>query len=439
MNLFDKHQPLYAPEGVDGGAADVDTGGDTGGAPPPALPRQNETPVDGPGSGRSKLRGQLEKATEDTRRADDKGGKYKSRARQEQEGQGEGQEAEGDQEAAKALEGQDQAQQGTQQAQQGAAPEGWSKEAKAEWAKTPANVQAAVLKREQDVAAGVASLRQNYADIDKALTAPRVQAIRTAGHTPGAAINQLFGWMEALTVDANLIKTGKTNNAFTKLAESFGIDPAGLVQHIQAVRQKGGQQQQAQKGGQPNLEGASPQVIEYVQRLEAKLGEKVGALEQQFGNVTTSMQQQADAKTAEILDMFSKDKPFYNEPGVRPLMAQLMSPGPNGAPPVIAPLPNGNADLNAAYDYAINALPAVRAKMSVAAQQEAERVKQEAAAAEKKANKDAVDRARKAQGGSLVLGPPGTPASAQKQPVKKGKSVRESLNEAITQVAGRDA
>ena len=43
-----------------------------------------------------------------------------------------------------------------------------------------------------------------------------------------------------------------------------------------------------------------------------------------------------------MLGMWSKDKPFYGD--VRALMAKFLSPGPNGKPPVVPPLANGNAD-----------------------------------------------------------------------------------------------
>jgi len=422
MSLKDflKYQPVYAPDAELG----VDTGVEGGEAPPPPPPA-NEAPVDGPGSGRSKLRGQLEKATEQSRKAapkDDK--KYQSRARQEQEP------AEGEE----PVEGQEPQQepvvkegQQKQAAPQTAAPEAWSKEAKAEWAKLPPTVQAAIAKRETDTTAGVEQLKKNYADIDAAIK-PRMEAIQRLGHTPAAAVNQLFLWMEALTRDAANLKSGRAAEAFPALARSYGIDPVALLKQMIGQGQQPQQQQQPAQQGQPDLNGVPPAVQQYISSIERKLGEFQTGVTKQIGDLTTTFAQQSMAKTNEMLNNWAKDKPYYNE--ARVLMARFMTPGPNGEPPAVPPMANGEADLDRAYDMAVWASSDIRAKI------EADRVKadEDKRLAEAKAQKDQAAKARRAQGGSLQLGAPGTPASSQQKPAKKGKTVRESLTETIAQM-----
>ena len=210
--------PLRAPEGVEGA---VDTPVD-GGAPPPEAPApMNERPVDGPGSGRSELRKQLESSAEKARKAppkDDKG-KYQSRARTEMETPEPAPEEGAAEEAAPA--------EGAAPEPATPAPEAWTKEAKAEWAKLPPAVQAAAVKREADMAAGVEALKKNYKEIDTAL-APRMEAIRNFGTSPGAAVDRLFQWMEGLTMEAKGLKEGRgPNGTFAALARSYGIDPVG--------------------------------------------------------------------------------------------------------------------------------------------------------------------------------------------------------------------
>src|SRR6185369_9049154 len=140
----------------------------------------DEVRPDGPGSGRSKLRQQLEKGFEDERQREEKATRRQRTSRaaeqyKEQVSQDQNLELEPEAEAQPEL----------------AAPEAFSREARAEWANVPPVVQQAILKREEDTARGVAELKQRYDDIDKALT-PRMDLIRRHGHTPGQAVNQLF-------------------------------------------------------------------------------------------------------------------------------------------------------------------------------------------------------------------------------------------------------
>ena len=410
--------PCYAPETEAGVDTSVDPGA---GAPPPAggdeggsEPVEPEAPVsDGPGSGRSKLRKQLESANEDSKKAPrDNKGKYESRARQEGIAPDPGTQ-------------QEPAQQVPAAQPQIAAPEGWTKEAKAEWAKVPPAVQAAVAKRETDMAAGVQQLKTHYSSIDQAIQ-PYLGAMERAKVPPGAAIKQLFSWMDALTRESAGMKAGKPpEGVFAALAQSYGIDPVKLLAHM--VQSPQGQQQQPGQQ-QPQQGQVDPAVKAYIDSIMAPVGQGINQLHQ-------TVQQQSMAKTQEMLGMWANGKPFYED--VRGLMAKFLSPGPNGEPPVVAPLPNGNADLDKAYDMAVYADPAVRAKAQKAMQDSEAATKAAAATAEKTAQRAKLEAARKASG-SIPISAPGAPAgAAPKGQQKRGKSVRETLDASIAEVNER--
>jgi hypothetical protein len=415
--------PCYAPE--TGAGAGADTGAEPGGAAPPpadtggevegAEPEPQEQQPEGPGSGRSKLRKQLEGAANKARKAqpEPKKGQQQSRARQEglapdpEAGEQEGQEPK------------------PQEQQQIAAPEGWPKEAKAEWAKVPPAVQAAVAKRETDMAAGVEQLKKGYAELDGAIQ-PYLGAIQHHKITPAAAVKQLFGWMDALTREAAGLKAGKApEGVFAALAQSYGIDPVKLLAHM-VQNPQAQQQQQGAPQGQPNGQ-LDPAVKAYIDSIIAPVGQGINQL-------ATTVQQQSMQKTEEMLGMWSKDKPFYGE--VRGLMAKFLSPGPNGEPAVVPPLPNGNADLDKAYDMAVYADPAVRAKAQKAMVDAEAATKAAAAQAEKDAQRTKLEAARKASG-SIPISAPGAPNGAAPKNQKRGKSVRESLEDAQREVAER--
>lgn len=423
--LIDRYKPLYAPE-AEAGTGEPEPGADAGGAPP-AAPPMNEAPVDGPGSGRSKVRQQLEKATGDLRKTqeqqekqqgrDRKSGQYTSRARQ--EGIAEDP-AEGEQPAEGAAEGEGEA----PDAPDVNAPEAWTREAKAEWANLPPAVQAAVAKREADVATGVKQLQDKYKEIDQAL-APRMETLKRTGHSPAQAVNQLFLWFEALTADAERIKQGQPAQAFPALMQSFGIHPGYFAPQQPAGGQPAQQQpvaaQQAgaQAGSQP---GAAPAEIppwfqEHMAQLQQALGQKFGSFEQ-------ALAAQNAAKTQEVLSMWSKDKPYFEE--VRVTMAQLLQAG------AVPPLANGAADLDKAYDMALYALPDVRTKVLADQQKAADAARRAKADAEKKAQQEQADKARRA---AVALGPsaPGSETPATKGGAKR-KSVRESLQDAMQEV-----
>lgn len=390
----------------------------------------NETPVDGPGSGRSEIRKQLEKSVaevnkreqqpreRDSRRPNAKVTQSRARreaAEQETEAEPEVEATEAETETPEETE------------QQSAAPAGWSKEAKAVWEQLPPEVQTAVAKREADMSKGVEELKKKYADIDQALQ-PRMDTIRRHGHTPAQAVNQLFAWFDALSANPTV--------AFPALANSFKFDLRAIPGLAQQQTQPQPQTPQtppqapaqAQTPAQPVPASEIPQAMQaYVDELKQKITSLEQGFTNQLGQLSNSFAQQSQAKTEEILANWSKDKPYFEE--VRRTMAQLI------ASHTVPPLPNGTADLDRAYDMAMYALPEVRAKVLADQQAAAEAARKAKLAAEKKAQQEAADKARRAAG-SLSQGAPGATMVPPKKGAK-GKSVRESIEEARAEIAER--
>ena len=388
--FIDKWKPLYAAEDESGVAEPEATETET---------EQGTEPADGPGSGRSNLRKQLESGFEAGRKAAavaERGAKPAKGRRI--AGGAEIEPAESAETTEEGTETEAQAQPET------TAPEAFSKEAKASWAKVPPTVQAAILKRETDTAKGVEELKNKYKDIDTALT-PHMNAIRQHGHTPGQAVNQLFSWFQALSANPDV--------AFPALAKSFGYDLAKFVQAQQAQpAATDPNAQQAQPAG-----AIPPELQKYITDLQAELN----GIKQSFGKelvgLKSTFQQQNDAKTQEILSTWSKDKPHFEE--VRGLMAQLIQSG-------AIPIKNEQVDLDGAYQMALYAHPDVRAKV-LAEQQAAQQAEAKAkAAALKKQQEEQAVKARRA-GSSLGGGAPGEAGAQVPGKKGKGRSVRESI------------
>lgn len=394
-------------------------------APPPKPVPHNERPVDGPGSGRNQIRKQLEESVRTVREAAEgeppakpaarpkakpaAAGGYQSRAAEMREGT----------EADPAVAGQQEPDPAAAEPKE-AAPDAYNKELKATWAQVPEAWRQAVVKREQDVMNGVAQIRQQYAELDNVL-GPRAELIKRHGHTPAQAVNQLFAWFDALGGDPDRIKKGEQPIAFISLAKSFGLDK--LIEESMKSGQPAAAGQPAQ--GQPPGE-IPPAVQQYISGLEQKLGQFSGMLNQRFGTLEEQLAANRMEKTTEVLSHWAKDKPHFES--VKMMMAHLLESG------AVPPLEGGRADLDKAYDMALYAVPEVR--QQVLAEQEAARVAAEKTKreAETKLQQAQADKARRASGG-LVPGAPGQglPPLPGGKPGKK--SVRESLNDAISELS----
>jgi gas vesicle protein len=287
------------------------------------------------------------------------------------------------------------------------APESLSKEAKEAWAKAPPEIQAAFIKREQDMAAGVQQLQQRYRQIDEAIS-PHTDALRQMNATPGEAVNRMFLWFKALA--------GKPADAFPALAQSMGIDWNRLA----------GTQQQAPQG---TAQGTAPEIPEPVKQYVGGLQREISQLKQlveqtagRFGNVENNINQQNQARTEENLNLWSNGKTYFNE--VRMDMAKLIETG-------IVPLKNGQVDLDTAYERAIYFNPEVRAKVLAEQQQANAQVQQQSRDAATTAQQTQVSRARKASVSLPASSTPGLPKAAPAKKPGAKVSVRDSLKAAI--------
>lgn len=403
--------PYYCSIGETGTDAGGGETGGGGGAPPPGGDAGGEGGEGDKGAQQQSLRQQLEKGFEDGRRSDQGDRNDKGQFKRVRRNAG-GAELD-DKDQGRETGGQvDQGQQQTQ------APEAFSKEAKAEWANVPPNVQAAILKREQDTAKGVEELKGKYTELDKALQ-PHMEAIRKHGHTPAQAVGQLFAWFQALA--------NNPKEAFPALAKSFNFDPATVFGAQQPVQGQQGQQPQGQQQVSQQTQQAAGQaeipdsLKQYISSLEENLKKMLNPITQEIGNMKTAYQRESEEKTNTILMNWAKDKPHFEE--VRQHMGYLVGSG-------AVPLKDGKIDLDSAYDMAIHAVPTVRAKVLAA---QAEKDRKEAAAKVEAERKAQAEQAAKARGAGISVnsGAPGAPGQPGQQRQRARKSVRETLKDAF--------
>lgn len=319
-------------------------------------------------------------------------------------------------------------------------PSSWSKEAKDAWPTLPPPAQAAVAKREKEIADGLAATKQRWSEVEQAL-APRRQLLSQSGHSEGAAINQLFAWHEALAGPRRL-------DAFRALAQSHNVDINQLVPQRQAApTQQNQTNPSAQAGGQqPGQTGDVDPVQAYLQQYLQPVLSKIDGLATSVGGVQSAWQRQQNEAVARELESFAKERPHFES--VRRHMGQLMSPTLDRAGNVVA-APAANS-LQQAYDMAVWSHPETRAALQAeestkrdaelraaqaaeakrAADEAAERTTREAEAEEarKKREADAVEKARRANVSVRGSGPASGLTHAGSS---KGETVGSTLRNAI--------
>lgn len=202
-------------------------------------------------------------------------------------------------------------------------------------------------------------------------------------------MSRLFEWFDFL--HKNPLE------GFPALVRSMGAEKV-FQQHLQ--------QQQAQ----PREQQGDP-FAQYAQSVEQRLN----SFQQ-----TIAQQQEAQGLAAAnaVLDEFKKNRPHFER--VRGRMSVLIGNG------VIPLTPEGHVPLQEAYDAAVRMDPEL-----------GEQIIAERMAAEKKRAREQAERARRA-GSSLGTTSPGSNNSlggAKKR--TGGKSVRESISEALEEAAGR--
>lgn len=252
-------------------------------------------------------------------------------------------------------------------------PPGWSAEAKAAFSTASPAIQAAVIKREQEISAGFAQYAQRQQQLEQVI-APRRQYYASDGVSDLQAIDNIWKWFEALK--------NSPAESFPALAQMFGYN---LTPSADA------------NSDQTNPENAALRAE--IRRLEGQIGQVAGTFEQQ----------QTEARRAELAS-WSKDKPYFEK--VRVTMGRLMSAGVAGT-------------LDDAYQQAIKVDPTVSAQVAA----------EEKAAAERKAAEEAISRrggGNQRRAAVSVRGGSPNGAAGTSQPT----SIRESLMKGFAEARG---
>lgn len=227
------------------------------------------------------------------------------------------------------------------------APNTWKKDAQAEWAKLPANVQAEVARREADFHKGIEQYKTqaSYGDQMQRAISPYMATINQFNVSPDVAIGELLKSDHTLRYGNEQQKVGMVLNLF----RDYGINPETVFNQLQ--------------NGTPQVD---PQTYALQQRL--------AQLEQ------TNLQQKQMAEQQEMATLNSEIASFAADP--------LHSHFESVKGHIAALLQAGQAkDLTDAYEQAIYANPQTRA-LVLAEQQAKERqaVTQKAQAAKSAAS-----------------------------------------------------
>lgn len=258
-------------------------------------------------------------------------------------------------------------------------PTSWDAAAKAEYAKLPAAVQQAVVKREAEVSAGFAQyqgLKQHREQLEQVI-GPRRQYYANDGVSDLQAIDNIWKWFEALK--------NSPGESFPALAQMFGVDLSTVSPNAAA------------DPGQTNPEVAA---------LKAELARHAA----QLGQVTSTFEQQQTAARRAELAQFANGKPHFEK--VRVTMGKLMQAG----------VAQGLED---AYQQAVKLDPEVSAQIAA----------DEKAAAERKAAEEALTRrggGNQRRAAVSVRGGSPNGAAGTAQPT----SIRDSLVKGFAEARG---
>lgn len=262
-----------------------------------------------------------------------------------------------------------------------APPNGWPAEAKAKWHELPAEIMAAVQKREQDIAK-FTSQRDEHASFGKDMyqaVQPYMPIIRAEGGTPRTAV-------EALLNTAYLLRTGspeQKKQLLLQTARQYGVDLG--------------------EPAQPNTTTLPPE-------LQAAIAE----IRNHNARIAQAEQAERERLQTEVLqeiETFAADPKHAHYAEVKAHMAALLSQG-------------AATTLQDAYDQACWASPTVRATLQA----------QERAAEEQKRKAEAKAKAEAAKRKSIgITGGPGNTAAAT---APEGRSIRDELQAAMAAQSG---
>ncbi len=286
-------------------------------------------------------------------------------------------------------------------------PSSWSQEAKATWATISPAVQQAVLKREKEVSDGFTQYQTRYQDIDRAFSPQRDFQLQQLGKSRGQAIDQLFGWHDALANPATRLQ------AFRSLAQSHGID-------LSTLSPQTGQTQQPDPNTDPTA---------FVNQIvQSNLQQSLQPVLQRVGSFEQMLQERENLAEAKgKLTTFSTGKPHFER--VRQAMAQMIGSG-------------YAQDLEDAYQKATWADPEIRGEIlageqakreadAKAAQEAREAKTAQAEEERRRKEREAADKARRANIGVRHSTAAGTAPSKS-----TGKSIRDSIVEAVRDARG---
>lgn len=231
------------------------------------------------------------------------------------------------------------------QVQPSALPPNWPKDKADAFTAIPENLRAPVQEVLQGLHAKMSDQGRalaSYRDLDPIFADMRATYPQhfsgEQAKTTAQVVNYLYGWQKAM--DADPLK------ATLAIAENYNIIPQ-LVAHFTQAGQQGQQQPTTQPA--PDV-GALLKQIE--QRVAAQLAPE--RLEQQITSVMTKSQ------TQDAISRFAAEKPFWAEveSHIPDFIRIAKVQQPDAAPLAL---------LEAAYDMAINAIPATRTKAIAAA------------------------------------------------------------------------
>jgi hypothetical protein len=266
------------------------------------------------------------------------------------------------------------------------APKGWTKEAKDAWGTLPPHVQAAVSKRETDIAEGIKKIQERYGPVHAAVTSA-ADMMQKYQQTPASFVERVVEWAKA--IDRN------PAGAITELAKQYKIDLTKLGSPTQAnmaaTTQQNGTAQPA--AHDPRIDG----LLSKVQSFEA------------------AEQARQQSATTEVLKSWAKDKPHFEK--VRPAMSQIVAGAMQMQDSSILDA-NGRIDLDKVYDQAVFMVPEVR-----------EEILKEQRKAQQDATREAAKKAKRAG----VSAKPSAPPSRSE--VKQ--SLRDTVRAAMEEVRNR--
>jgi hypothetical protein len=140
------------------------------------------------------------------------------------------------------------------------APASWTKDAKADWGRVPANLQAEILRREHEVQSTLSETTEARKLHEQ--LAPYVAQIKEAGAEPAEYLANLIGWNAALRQ--------QPAQAIATLAQQFIGDPQSARAVVRALQQAYRLEDDYDIDDRPAERGPNPQVVQLEERIRAQ-------------------------------------------------------------------------------------------------------------------------------------------------------------------------